>query len=191
MPLEGETTRLRAIEPSDAERAFRWVNDREVTEHITVVYPMSMAAEREWTERASRRNTYADVAFAIEIAATGEHIGVCGLHDGHPINRRSELGVMIGAKEHWGEGYGFDALRTLITFGFREMNLRRIMLRVDENHDRAIALYERLGFQPEGRQRAEHWSRGRPLDFVVMGILRNEFDEHYGAYEEVGDAASR
>ncbi len=157
MPLEGETTRLRAIEPSDA-------------------------------ERASRRNACADVAFSIEIAVTGEHIGVCELRDGHPVDRHRELGVLIGAKERWGQGYGFNALRTLITFGFRDMNLRRIMLRVDENHGSAIALYERLGFRPEGRQRAAHWSRGRPLDFVVMGMLRDEFDERYGAYEEVGDA---
>ena len=186
MPLEGETTRLRAVDPSDAGRAYRWVNDREVTEHVSLIYPMSMAAERDWAERASRRNTYSDVTFAIEIAATGEHIGVCELRDGHPVDRHSELGVMIGAKAHWGKGYGFDALRTLITFGFRDMNLRRIMLRVLEDHNRAIALYGRLGFQPEGRQRVEHWSRGRPLDFVVMGMLRDEFDERYGAYEEVG-----
>ncbi len=187
MPLEGEITRLRAVERSDAERAYRWVNDREVTEHLGIRYPLSMASEEEWVERAAQRNRYSDAVFAIEIAESGEHIGNCGLHDVHPEDRSAELGVMIGAKEQWSRGYGTDALRTLITFGFREMNLRRIFLRVDENHPGAIKAYERIGFQHEGRHRAAHWSRGRALDFLQMSIQRDQFDAKYGAYEEVGD----
>ena len=190
MALEGETTRLRAVERADAERGFRWVNDRDVSEHLALVYPMAMAAEDEWAEGATRRASYRNVAFAIEIAESGETIGNCGLHGGNPEDRSAELGVMIGEKHHWGKGYAFDALRTLVTFGFREMNLRSIRLRVDDNHARAVALYERLGFQSDGRQRAAHWSRGRSIDFLMMTITRDEFDELYGAYEEVGDVPS-
>ena len=185
--LHGETTRLRAIEPGDAERAYRWVNDREVTEYLSLRYPMSMQAERDWAEAASKPNSYSNVGFAIEIAATGEHIGTCGLHEGGPIRRTAELGVMIGAKEHWGRGYGFDPLRTLIAFGFRDMNLRRIHLDVFAPHTRAIALYERLGFEHEGRFPASHRGRGEYLDMLRMGIARARFDAMYGATEEVGD----
>ena len=128
MPLEGEVTRLRPIELSDVDRAYRWVNDLEVTEHLAAVYPMSMATEQAWVARASPRQTFADVAFAIEVIESGEHIGSCSLHDVHPVDRRAELGVLIGAKDQWGKGYGFDALRTLLAFAFREMNLRRVML---------------------------------------------------------------
>jgi RimJ/RimL family protein N-acetyltransferase len=187
MPLEGETTRLRALELDDVDREFAWVNDREVVEHLNLVYPMSRATEQEWAERASRYKTYGHAMFAIEIAETGEHIGNCGLHNADPVHRTAELGVLIGAKEHWGRGYGFDALRTLITFGFRGMNLRRIWLRVDENHPRGVSLYERLGFKREGALRGAHWSLGRPVDDRTMGILREESDAQYGAYEEVGD----
>lgn len=185
--LHGETIRLRAIEPSDAEIAYRWVNDREVTEYLALRYPMSMQTERDWAERASKANTYEDVAFAIEIAETREHIGNCGLEGGGPIRRSAELGLMIGAKEHWGRGYGFDASRTLLAFGFRDMNLRRVMLDVFAPHTRAIALYERLGFEHEGREVASHRGRGEYLDMVHMAISRARFDALYGATEEVGD----
>lgn len=191
--LRGETTNLRALERSDLERNLRWVNDREVTEHLLLRYPMSEESERAWLEAViSRTPSYAAGAdFAIEVAAgefAGEHIGNCGLQPVHPLDRSAELGVMIGAKAHWGRGYGFDALRTLITFGFRELNLRRVWLRVDADHPRAIALYERLGFRGEGLLRSADWRRGRPVDVLVMGILRAEFDERFGAFEEVGDA---
>jgi RimJ/RimL family protein N-acetyltransferase len=94
---------------------------------------------------------------------------------------------MIGAKEHWGHGYGFDALRTLVIFGFREMNLRRVWLRVDANHPRAVALYERLGFRTQAYLEEADWSRGAPRDVLMMVISRAAFDELYGATEEVGD----
>ena len=191
MPLDGELTRLRAVELTDVDRFYCWVNDLDVTEHLAIVYPMSMAAEQAWAEQAIRRNSYGHLTFAVDVIETGEHVGNCGLHDVHPVDRVAELGVMIGAKDHWGKGYAFDALGMLLAFAFRSMNLRRVMLRADANHARAIALYERLGFRDEGVQRGAHWSRGRALDFRVMGIMRDEFDHQYGATEEVGDVPRR
>ena len=190
--LRGESTNLRAIERSDIERNVRWVNDREVTEHLLLRYPMSEESERAWLEGViARPPSYSGgVDFAIELADSGAHIGNCGLQAAHPVDRSAELGVMIGSKAHWGRGYGFDALRTLVAFGFRTLNLRRIWLRVDADHPRAIALYERVGFRGEGLLRASDWRRGHPVDVLVMGILRTEFDERYGAFEmiEGGDA---
>jgi RimJ/RimL family protein N-acetyltransferase len=156
MALAGERVRLRAVERSDAARFYAWINDREVTEHLGVRYPMSYASEEEWAERASAANSDTTSQFAIEIAETGEHIGNCGMHDVSPLDRSTEVGILIGAKEHWGRGYGSDAMRTLVTFGFRDMNLRRVMLLVDEDHPGAIKAYERVGFKHEGRERAGH-----------------------------------
>lgn len=187
MALMGERVRLRAVDPADAETMVRWVNDPEVTEHLSLRYPMSLAAERQWAEGAAGRNQYSAVTFAIERIEDGQVIGNCGLYGAVPEDRGAELGVMIGEKAQWGQGHGFDALCTLLAFGFREMNLRRIWLRVDADHPRGRALYERLGFTQEGHQREEHWRAGRPRDLAVMSILRAEFDARYGAAEEVGD----
>jgi RimJ/RimL family protein N-acetyltransferase len=133
------------------------------------------------------RQHYRAVTFAIERVDDDRLIGACGLNGQTPEDRTAELSIVIGDRSAWGQGLGFDALRTLLCFGFREMNLRRISLRVDEHHTRGIPLYERLGFVREGRERGARWSRGRAVDFLVMGMQRAEFDERYGAFEEVGD----
>lgn len=190
MALRGEQIRLRAVERSDARRAWEFINDREVVEHLAIRYPMTMTSEEEWVERASVANGYTESQFAIEIAETGEYIGNCGLFNGSYEDRSAEVGIVIGAKEHWGEGYGTDALRTLVFFGFRDLNLRRIALDVDADHPAAIKAYERVGFQHEGHKRAGHWSRGKPVDFLLMSMLRADFDERYGAYVEPGERVS-
>ncbi|MEE8337834.1 MAG: GNAT family protein [Dehalococcoidia bacterium] len=184
MPLTGTSVQLRAIERSDAAKFYAWINDHEVTEHLGIVYPLSLASEEQWAERAAKQNSYVDAQFAIEIAATGEHIGNCGIHKGSIEQRSCEVGILIGVKEQWGKGYGTDALRTLVTFAFRQLNMRRVMLFVDEDHPGGIKSYERAGFQVEGRERAAHWSRGRAVDFLAMSILREEFDARYGAHDE-------
>ncbi len=184
MPLTGERVQLRAIERSDAPKFYEWVNDREVTEHLGLFYPVSLSSAGGWAEQAAKANAYGDAQFAIEIAETGEHIGNCDMHQGSVENRSCEIGILIGAKEHWGKGYGTDAFRVLVTFAFRQLNMRHVVLLVDEDHPGGITAYERAGFQQDGRDRAAHWSRGRAVDFVTMSILREEFDAQYGAHDD-------
>jgi RimJ/RimL family protein N-acetyltransferase len=85
------------------------------------------------------------------------------------------LGIVIGEKNQWGKGYGQDAIRTLLTFVFGEMNLNRIYLRVYADHALAINAYRKCGFVEEGRLRQDVYSEGRYHDMLVMGILKQEF----------------
>ena len=57
--LEGKLVNLRAPEMGDLERNFRWMNDPDVTQHLNMRYPISMAAEEAWMrERKSQTRTH-------------------------------------------------------------------------------------------------------------------------------------
>lgn len=173
--LEGKLVRLRAREPDDLERAYGWINDREVTRHLTVRYPLSRADEERWI-RETPTNTFANgVGLAIE-TREGLHIGNIDLREMRHEDRKTELGIMIGDKEYWSKGYGTDAVLTLLRFAFDEMNLNRVWLTVHDSNERAITCYRKCGFQEEGRLRQEVFRDGRYQDIVIMGILRSEFD---------------
>lgn len=170
--IVGQKVRLRALEESDLERCYRWVNDPEVTEHLTLRFPMSTQQERQWLLQASSGD--GDKSFAIE-AADGQHIGNIGLHRINYLDRNAELGILIGEKGHWNQGYGTDAILTLLKFAFEEMNLHRVYLRVDANHPRAIRCYEKCGFMREGTLRHATYRRGRYQDQHIMSVLADEF----------------
>ena len=172
--IEGKLVRLRAREPGDAERAYRWINDPEVARFLVVRYPQSLAAERAWIEHTPAPS-FQMVALAID-TLDGIHIGNIDLRDIQPENRHAEIGIMIGEKEYWGRGYGSDAVRTLAGFAFRQMNLQRVYLRTYEYNLRAQRAFAKAGFAVEGRLCRQVYRDGRYWDVILMGLLREEFE---------------
>lgn len=178
--IEGNLVNLRAPEMSDLDRAYRWINDREVTRHLVMRYQMPLLAEEAWLEgRTKQPLSYDNVFFAIE-TKDGRHIGNMNFHKTQPENRKATLGVMIGEKDCWSQGYGTEAIVTLLRFGFDEMNLNRVDLTVFDGNDRAIACYRKCGFVEEGRLRQDQYTGGRYVDVIIMGVLRDEFYALHG-----------
>jgi RimJ/RimL family protein N-acetyltransferase len=180
--LYGRLTRLRALDPGDLNRYIEWLNDPEVVEHLGAVLPfVSHPAEQEWLERASKKPVaFGDLTLAIE-TAEGRHIGSVALHDPNVSARHAVLGILIGDKTCWDQGYGTDAIETLLRYGFDEMNLHRVSLTVNEDNARGIACYRKCGFVEEGRLRDDRYARGAYHDTLVMGLLEGEWRARQGA----------
>lgn len=171
--IYGDKTRLRRIERSDIPTFVRWFSDPQVREFLLLNRPISLAEEERWFERQLESSE--DHIFAIE-TTDGTHIGNIGLHDIDPIHRSAEMGIVIGEKKYWGQGYGSDAIRALLGFAFYDLNLHRVSLKVYEDNPRAIRAYEKSGFQHEGRLRQAIYRKGAYYDELMMSILRPEFD---------------
>ena len=92
-------------------------------------------------------------------------------------SRDSFVGIGIYKREDWGKGYGTEAMKLILQFGFIELNLRRITLTVFEYNPRAIRSYEKCGFQVEGRMRGRIIKDNKRWDVLLMGILRDEWKE--------------
>lgn len=175
--IYGEKTQLRRIERTDLPTFVRWFSDPQVREFLMLNRPISLAEEERWFERLLGSTD--NEVFAIE-TRDGTHIGNTGLHDINQLHRSAELGIVIGEKKYWSQGYGSDAIRALLGFAFYSMNLHRVYLMVYEDNARAIHTYEKSGFQHEGRLRQAIYRKGKYYDELLMSILRPEFDELTG-----------
>ena len=172
MAIHGKRLRLRGIERSDIPTFVRWFNDPEVRSYLKMYMPMSTAQEEVWFEKQLMDQDRH--LFGIEILE-GKLIGNVGIEDIDWKNRCATLGIVIGEKDYWGQGYGTEAITTLLHFLFTEMNLHRVSLSVYEYNQRAMHCYEKCGFTLEGRNREAHFHDGRYHDELIMGILRDEF----------------
>lgn len=174
--IVGEKVRLRPVEREDLPRYVRWFGDPEVRRHLSGYLPFSLAQEERWYERLQGRMERNEaVVLAVE-TADGVHIGNIGLHSINWKDRSAELGIVIGEKDCWDQGYGTDAIRTLLRLAFGEMNLHRVYLRVDADNLRGIRCYQKCGFQREGVLRDTVFREGCYYDQLLMSVLRPEFE---------------
>jgi len=174
--IYGERIRLRADEKDDLPRFVAWLNDPEVRAGLMLYLPISLAEEEGWFERMLT-HPEDEHPLAIEIRQ-GENwlpVGNCGFQKIDWRCRTGEVGILIGEKQYWNQGYGTEAMRLLLRHGFETLNLNRIGLDVYADNPRAIRSYEKAGFVLEGRRRQAMFKRGQYVDILQMSVLREEW----------------
>lgn len=190
--IYGERIRLRSAERDDLPTFVKWLNDPEVTAGLSIYWPYSQAEEDLWFEEMLKRpkdehvlcieiplledrRAMTAIEAAKDDALRWKVIGTVGFGPIDHRNHNVEFGINIGEKSYWNQGYGTEAVRVLVQYGFDTLNLHRIYLRVFETNPRAIRAYEKAGFTLEGRQRQAEFRNGKYIDMLVMSILRDEF----------------
>jgi RimJ/RimL family protein N-acetyltransferase len=171
--LKGEKVTIRPIRQDDMLKWVVWLNDQEVTSHLSgaVLYGVTWEQEQDFYSQMLRSSQ--NKVFTIQ-NENGRQIGNIGLHNINWEWSTATVGIMIGEKDHWGKGYGTDAMKTIVNFAFNMMNLRRLSLEVNADNIRGIKCYEKAGFVTEGIKRKERYYNGRYTDIVIMGILKEE-----------------
>ena len=129
----------------------------------------------EWIDRHRRAGD--EALWVIADADSDRCLGHVGLYQIDHRARRAEFAIMIGAKDAWGRGIGRQVSAYVVRYGFEFLNLNRIELTVLATNARAIALYEKLGFQREGVLREAQYKAARYVDVVLMAILRDEYGD--------------
>ena len=151
---------------------MKWINDPEVRQFVTRVFPATEGQEREWLESASKK-TETDIVLVIEVK--GEPIGTIGIHGINWKDRTATTGALIGEKDYWDKGYGTDAKMVLLDYAFNTLNLRKIMSRVKAFNKRSIAYSLHCGYTVEGRLRRQHFVGGRYWDEIILGLFKNQW----------------
>jgi RimJ/RimL family protein N-acetyltransferase len=171
--LIGPTIYLRPLEAEDARIIAPWMNDQQVIRSTRQYRPMTLAREQEFLASLNTRED--QLTLGIVPRASGELIGVTGLHQIDFHSRHAAFGIIIGVPETWGKGYGTEATRLVVEHAFMTVNLNRVWLHVYEYNERGLRAYEKAGFRREGRLRQEMFRDGRYWDTIVMGLLRDEW----------------
>lgn len=110
-----------------------------------------------------------------------EGVNLLRFYNFHPpddvkhIHRRAELGIGIGEAECRDKGYGTEATRLILDYGFTALGLHTIMLWVLATNERAIRAYKRAGFREAGRWHESWRIGGKAHDILFMECLATEF----------------
>lgn len=110
----------------------------------------------------------------IELKSTGKLIGNCGIrltaHGSHEANIGYEL-----APVHWRKGYGSEAAREMVRFGFEELKLQRVEAEIVADNLGSAGVLTNVGMREEGRLRNKLFYKGRTWDRLLFAVLREEW----------------
>ena len=173
--LHGSRVRLTALTPDDLPAIARWYQDAEFLR----LYDARPAAPRTEAELARHleemHKSEKDFAFAVRPLDGDDLIGTLELDGVLWSHGVCWMGIAIGERANWGQGYGTEAARLALAFAFDELNLHRVQATVFSYNDRSIALFERLGFRREGVYREFLQRDGERYDMLLYGILEREW----------------
>ena len=173
--IKRKITNFRALEVEDLRQLRDWRNTDFVRETCREYRLLNMEHQKKWFD--SLFKTPPDnIVFGIE-NKKGKLIGVCGLTWIDWKNRNAEVSTYIGEKEWQKKGAATDSLKALIKYGFETLNLHRIYAIIFEFNKSSIKLFERCGFEFEGKHREAHFIKGRYWDELVYGMLHEEYNK--------------
>ncbi|NJN81618.1 MAG: GNAT family N-acetyltransferase [Caldilineaceae bacterium] len=174
--VQTERLLLRPFEITDASDVHRHVSDvRIASTTLRIPHPYEEGMAEAWiARRAETFEKEEGVTFAI--VRRGDHalIGAISLHFNHP-DVHAELGYWIGAP-HWGNGYGTEAARAMLGYGFGEWGLHRIVARHLSRNPASGRVMQKIGMTREGELRQHVLKWGVFEDLTCYGILKSEYD---------------
>jgi len=172
--LKGEKVILKPIKASEAENFLRWFNDPVVTRFLSKEGG-DLDLKKEKRIIGELRKDKNRIIWSI-YAKDGAHIGDTGLHSlDLKKNNKAVWGIVIGEKSYWHQGYGTDVLRTVLKFSFSKLKLNRVELSVFPKNIGGLKCYTKCGFKEEGFKKKSIKKRGKYLDEIMMGILREDY----------------
>lgn len=180
---QGEKIRLRGVSANDWEE---WLDDFEDSDAIRLLnwgIPLPKSeevAKAIFAQWANFKDTSNRIMFSIE-TLNGELVGGINIHSKDEKNGTFSFGIRINRK-HRNKGYGSEALRILLRYGFYELRFQKCNSGCVAINEASIRLHKSLGFVEEGRQRRTIYMNGQYYNHILFGLTREEFDENEKEY---------
>jgi RimJ/RimL family protein N-acetyltransferase len=144
---ETERLRLRALAEGDAEFVLRLTSDPDFREHIGDKGVRDLDSARRflrdgtWTNQTKPGHGQ----FRVEIAGTGEPVGVCGLLYRERLDLH-DVGFAL-LPEHRGRGYALEAARAVVRYARETLGIDKVVGLTDSSNLASIRVLERLGLR--------------------------------------------
>lgn len=175
--IETERLILRRMEISDIQKVFdHWLSDERVSDNRASAAHRTVSETKERVTKIISNYTNNEFCWwAIERKVDGELIGEIDLYEFDNATGNCEVSYSIGY-EWWNQGYGTEALKAVVEFGFKYMNLHKISAAHNTDNPASGKVMSKVGMVQEGIIR--HMIRNAKnqyKDCVIYGILQEDY----------------
>ncbi|WP_423219691.1 GNAT family N-acetyltransferase [Clostridium hydrogeniformans] len=168
---------LREIREDDVEDLYEILKDPDIAKYeyfypITSIEEVISFIKRYKKEKVEKE----EITWGVVLKETNKLIGTCCIGSFDEGSRRGEVGYDI-VKSQWGKGYGTEAVKKVVDFGFNVIGLNRIEAFITPENYGSIKVLKKLNFIEEGIVRERDLIKGKLEDGVIMAMLKRDFKE--------------
>lgn len=179
--LYTERLSLRVMHPIDAEDMYDYAKRPEVTKYLLWREHEDIYFTRDYLNYINRRYALGDFYdWAIIERESRKMIGTCGFTKIDVPNNSAEIGYVLNPDFHR-RGFGSEAVKRVMKFGFEELGLNRIEARFMQGNEASLALMKSVGMTFEGYMRDLIFVKGSYRTVGISSILRSEYEKIYNA----------
>lgn len=170
--LHGRLTRIRPFQEGDLTPDYiGWLNDPEVVRYSN--------------QRFRRHDVDSCRAYLASFAGSSNHfLSVRRADDDRPVGTMTaylqphhgtaDVGIMIGARDVWGLGYGQDAWNQVLAWLLARPDIRKVTAGTLACNKGMIRLAERSGMTLEGRRVGQEIVEGVPTDILYFAKFAHD-----------------
>lgn len=165
---------LRELVEDDALRLYSFLSSEKVTEYFGMFPLIDVETAKGIIIRY--KNSFNEdfaIRWGIELKESNIIIGTCGFHNWNHRHKRAEIGYELH-EDYWGKGYAKEAIKTIIEYGFSNMQLSRIEAMVYPENKNSEKLLRKIGFDYEGLLKGYAFFRNKQQDLKMFSLLNND-----------------
>lgn len=173
--LEGENIIFKSLCISDFEEIHDYASDEEVSRLIGWRLMNTPDETRDYIEEMLKREEAGTYLYAsVVLKSTKKIIGTAMIFNFDSDARHAEIGYVFH-RNHWGKGYGTEAVALMSEFSIDILNLHKLHGRVVDANIASARILEKNGFDLEGRFRDYYFIEGKYYDGLFFGkIISNK-----------------
>ena len=176
-PLKGKLVILKPLSEKDLSRVQQWSQNAELRKMTGQVSAYTPTTVKQWYQELS--DDPDRVWFTIVTKKDNRVIGEAGLLRMNSAWKCTDMGIIIGEKDAWRQGYGTDTGRILLHYVFDVLRFHRIGVGIVGFNSVALRFWAKLGFKQEGVSRDGYYYNNQFSDFIMMSILEDEYRQKY------------
>lgn len=162
---------LRKFNKEDIENKIKWINDEKNNQYLHYDLPLIYEKTITWYEKIKDDISRYDAVIEYENIP----VGIIGLINIDEKKKKAEYYITLGEQEYKGKGIATIATKKIVEFGFKNYNIEKIWLCVDEDNIIARKLYEKVGFTLEGILKKDIYFKDKMINRCMYGICKDEW----------------
>lgn len=165
---------LKAITPQLIRDIFNSKSKQEIQEYFGFD-ESGYEHYRNMHEKGMETHRFSLFYFLLMDKESNQPIGECGFHSWNVPHRRAELFYLLRQDQYKQKGLMTEALRFVLDYGFKDLNLHRVEALVADTNEPSIRILNHYGFKFEGIRREDYNTNGKNENSACYSLLSHEW----------------